>query len=108
MLLALRYSNLQWSVLGMVLHGVFQLSPRTPGGRVVVLGTAFMAVLLICMYTSAYAAFITTHNLKAQIKSMNDLTNLPVGIWEVRRWEGAWRATVISHIRGSMCGVATG
>ena len=70
--------------MGLALHGVFQLSPRTPGGRLVVLGASFVAMIVICMYISAYSAQITVDNLKSQISSINDLTNLPVGIWEVR------------------------
>ena len=66
-----------------MLQGVHQLSPRNAGSRLVVLGTAFVAMLLACMYISAYSAQITVSNLKAQITSISDLASLPVGIFKV-------------------------
>lgn len=76
---------MQWSVVGLMLRSIHQLAPSTPGGRVVVLGTTFTALLLACMYTSSYTALITVNNLKAEVSSMDDLIGLPVGIAEVRR-----------------------
>ena len=78
-----RYSDLQWASTGLALHGVFQLAPRSPGGRVVALGASFVAVIVISMYIAAYSAQITVHNLKPQVSSITDLNNAPVGIWEV-------------------------
>lgn len=66
-----------------MLRSVHQLAPTTAGGRVVVLGTAFTALLLACMYTSSYTAQITVNSLKAEVSSMDDLIGLPVGIYEV-------------------------
>ena len=63
----IRYSDLQWASTGLALHGVFQLSPRSPGGRLVALGAAFVATIVICMYISAYSAQITVNNLKPQV-----------------------------------------
>ena len=48
------------------------------------LGASFVATIVICMYIAAYSAQITVQNLRPQISSVSDLTNLPVGIWEVR------------------------
>ena len=55
--LPLRYSAAQWASTGLTLRGpVFDLSPLSTGGRLLALGAAFAALLLICMYTASYSA----------------------------------------------------
>ena len=66
----------------MALHGVFQLAPRSPGGRVVALGASFVATIVICMYIAAYSAQITVQNLP-KVADISQLYGKPVGIWEV-------------------------
>ena len=80
-----RYSDLHWASTGLALHGVFQLSPRSPGGRLVALGAAFVATIVICMYISAYSAQITVGSLRdATISGVRDLYSKPVGVPQVR------------------------
>ena len=77
-----RYSDLQWASTGLALHGVFQLAPRSPGGRVVALGASFVATIVICMYIASYSAQITVQNLP-KVADISQLYGKPVGIWEV-------------------------
>ena len=82
--LSSRYSDLQWASTGLALHGVFQLAPRSPGGRVVALGASFVAVIVISMYIAAYSAQITVQNLQAaKVTDVSQLYSKPVGIWQV-------------------------
>lgn len=77
-----RYSSVQWSTIGVMLLGVNQLSPRSPGARIVVAGFAFTSLLLFCMYTAASSAAITIGVQRADVADVEDLQRLAVGIWE--------------------------
>ena len=48
-----QYSNLQWASTGMLMMGVHQLAPRSPGARLVLLGYAFVVLILCSLYVSA-------------------------------------------------------
>ena len=45
-----RYSDIQWASTGLMLRGVFELTPSSPGSRIVQLGAAFVALLLSGLY----------------------------------------------------------
>ncbi|GAX84115.1 hypothetical protein CEUSTIGMA_g11538.t1 [Chlamydomonas eustigma] len=75
-----RYSQLQWSSMGLTVRGLFFLTPSTPGGRVVVLSTCFLSLIMVCMYTSAFTAQITISSLRQQITGISDVQDQPVGI----------------------------
>ena len=80
-----RFFNLQWSSLALTFLSIHQLSPRSPGGRVVALGGAFAAFVVISMYTSAFAAGLVVGRLKSRVRTMSDLVRLPIGIYAVSR-----------------------
>ena len=52
----LRYSDIQWASTSLTLRSMFDLSPGSPGGRFLVLGAAFAAVIIACMYIASYSA----------------------------------------------------
>ena len=63
------YSSIQWGVTGQSLSSVYQLAPRSPGGRVVILTSAFAAFILALAYASAYTSMINAFNARPFIQS---------------------------------------
>ncbi len=59
-----------------------QLSPRTTAGRLVLAGWGFMALILANLYISSMAAILATRSQRiSNVQGMDDLVDLPVGIF---------------------------
>mmetsp|Transcript_26460 Transcript_26460/g.57730 ORF Transcript_26460/g.57730 Transcript_26460/m.57730 type:complete len:641 (+) Transcript_26460:134-2056(+) len=77
-----RYSNLQWATTGLLLRGVFQLAPRSPGARVIILGFTFLVLILINLYIGAASALLTARELEPKVRCLEDLVTLPMGVYD--------------------------
>eukprot|EP00798_Chlamydomonas_sp_ICE-L_P016227 gene16227-22393_t len=80
------YSNIQWGSSFLMLHGGFQLAPRSPQGRIVALGYAFVVMILLNMYISSMASILTTRAARTHIMSVHDLAFQPTGIF-IQDWK---------------------
>ena len=78
------YSSIQWCVTGQALSNIYQLAPRSPGARVVILTSSFAALVLALAYASAYSAGLAVDSLKTRLSNVTDLarSGLNVGIWD--------------------------
>ena len=78
------YSSIQWGVTGQALSSIYQLAPRSPGARVVILTSSFAALILALAYASAYTSTMTMRSILINIQSsgLKGLQNLPVGVWD--------------------------
>ncbi|GAX84112.1 hypothetical protein CEUSTIGMA_g11535.t1 [Chlamydomonas eustigma] len=73
-------AQVQWSALGLGLQSMFDLIPRSPGGRIIALGASFTAMITFSMYISALSAQLATFHLQRGVSSVSDLATVPVGI----------------------------
>ena len=72
--------NLQWASLAVLVHSASQFSPRTPGGRVILLGYGFLVLIVINVYISSMAAKLTM-SAGTGIQDIGDLMDKPTGIY---------------------------
>lgn len=77
-----KFSNLQWASVGVLLHGIQQFAPRSPGGRLIILGYGFLALIVINMYIASYSAIMASRTEATSIRSIDDLVSKTVGIFK--------------------------
>ncbi len=67
------------------MHATFlrllQLSPRTTGGRLILLGYGFLVFILANLYIASMSAILSARSERSDIEGMEDLVNRPVGIF---------------------------
>ncbi|GFH32685.1 uncharacterized protein HaLaN_31943, partial [Haematococcus lacustris] len=78
-----KYCNLQWAATAMLLQALQQFNARSTGARIIILGYAFMILILINIYIAVLASQLTVNSINTNINGISDLVNKPVGIFVV-------------------------
>ncbi|KAL6748931.1 hypothetical protein V8C86DRAFT_2863839 [Haematococcus lacustris] len=76
-----KYCNLQWAATAMLLQALQQFNARSTGARIIILGYAFMILILINIYIAVLASQLTVNSINTNINGISDLDNKPVGIF---------------------------
>jgi len=75
-------SNLQWASAALLVGGGPHLTPRSPGGRIMLLAFGFLVMIVMNLYIAAAAAtMLIVATKREQVNDLNDLVNLRVGIF---------------------------
>ncbi|GFH17558.1 uncharacterized protein HaLaN_14220, partial [Haematococcus lacustris] len=65
----------------MLLQALQQFNARSTGARIIILGYAFMILILINIYIAVLASQLTVNSINTNINGISDLVNKPVGIF---------------------------
>lgn len=77
-----KYLNLQWASTAMLLQAMQQFSAKTVGARFIILGYAFMVLILVNAYIAVLSSQLTVTSINLNINGLADLLSKPVGIFE--------------------------
>lgn len=75
-------ANLQWGTAAVLVRAAPQLSPRSSGGRVMMVAFGLLVLIVTNLYTSAATVrVVTEHNARVDVSDMGDLAQRPTGIF---------------------------
>ncbi|GFH08873.1 uncharacterized protein HaLaN_03912 [Haematococcus lacustris] len=77
-----KYCNLQWAATGMLLQATQQFTAKSTGARLMILGYAFLVLIVINMYIATLASQLTVTTINLKVNGLSDVVNKPVGIFE--------------------------